>query len=325
MSNRYETISIRLFFNSVSKRPNHPSNMFGEPFSFFSEAQFSSLWNGQPCSFQLGDPSSMPFSTAQHSSSSSSAAIQQQTDYLRSLTEDQTAENFHVNGLGQSTPRQLNMFPDQMGPILEAITRDPTPSIIHGGDSTATTLGSLGMVSGDPSFYVPALTVNGQLCPTEQTIVANAGIITSSRPVTDGDDYPSSYAVTESGVNDLVGISPFNGGTDIDINRYLIPDLEVEFCGLENRVFEKQQSRKDKQARQRIINGKVKFLIRSESQVRNVKAWVRREEKAALLEKDVNGMVELEAIFLRKLNESGSVSAILIKINFSDHQYPLGL
>lgn len=260
----------------------------------------------------------MPFSTAQHSSSSSSssASIPQQTDYLRSLTENPTAEYFHVDGLGQSTPRQLNMSPDQMGSILEVITRDSTAAIFHGGDSTVATIGSLGMTSDDPSTFVQAPTVNGQLCPSEQTIVTNAGIITSSRPLTDGDDFPPSYAVTESGVNDLVGINPFNGGTDIDINRYLIPDLEVEFCDLENRVFEKQQSRKDKQARQRIINGKVKFLIRSESQVRNVKAWVRREENAAKLEKDVNGMVQLEVVFLRKLKDSGSVSSILIQNQF---------
>lgn len=110
---------------------------------------------------------------------------------------------------------------------------------------------------------------------------------------------------------DLAGINPFDAGTEIDIDRYLIadlPDLEVKFCDLENRVFEKQQSRKDKQARQRIINGKVKFLVRSERQVKSVKAWVRREEKAAKLEKDVNGMVSIEAVFLRKLKDCGSVS-----------------
>ena len=139
--------------------------------------------------------------------------------------------------------------------------------------------------------------------------------------MTGGSDYtPASYGVTQSmgdidgcpqqGVSsDLAGINPFDAGTEIDIDRYHIPDLEVKFCDLENRVFEKQQSRKDKKARQRIINGKVKFLVRSERQVKSVKAWVQREENAAKLEKDENGMVSIEVVFLRKLKDSGSVSS----------------
>ena len=103
--------------------------------------------------------------------------------------------------------------------------------------------------------------------------------------------------------DDLAGINPFDTGTEINIQQYLAGhELEVIFCDLENRVFEKQQSRKDKQARQRIINGNVEFLVRSEYAVKNVRAWVRREIEAAELEKDANGMVSIEAVFIRKEN-----------------------
>ena len=107
--------------------------------------------------------------------------------------------------------------------------------------------------------------------------------------------------------SDLAGITPFNSGSKIDIDQYLRPEVEVKFCDLEDRVFEKQQSRKDKKARQRIINGKVKFLVRCERPIKKVKAWVRREENAAKLEKDANGMVEIETDFLRKVKESGHI------------------
>ena len=110
--------------------------------------------------------------------------------------------------------------------------------------------------------------------------------------------------------SDLVGVTPFDSGTEIDIHQYMIHDLEVIFSHLENHVFEKQQSRKDKQARQRITNGKVKFLIRSDHPVKDVRAWVRREIKAAQLEGDTNGMVALETVFLRK-NADNNVSKIL--------------
>lgn len=310
---------------------------------FVTDAECSSLWHGQPSSFSR-DPNSMPFST--HSSPpllDGPTSIQQQTEYLRSFTENATEENFQAEGLGQST--QLSVSPDQMGRILEAITRGqefprsstlisqnsscggifgssnssemwPSSSVPVGDTST-----TFGMASNDPSFLVTP-SINGQFCQSQHMIVTSADIITSSNLVTGGSDYSPSYGVTRSmgdmdgcpqqGVStDLAGINPFDAGTEIDIDRYLIadlPDLEVKFCDLENRVFEKQQSRKDKQARQRIINGKVKFLVRSERQVKSVKAWVRREEKAAKLEKDVNGMVSIEAVFLRKLKDCGSVS-----------------
>lgn len=246
--------------------------------------------------------------------------------------------------LGEST--QLNMSPDQMDRILEAITKGqefpgsststtqnassalfesshssqiwPSSSVLAVGDAPET-FGSLGMPSDDPRSFVPP-SVNGQFRQDQQTIVTSAGIITSSRPATVEGVNSSPYEVTQStgsinccpqqGVsNDLADVDPFNAGAEIDIHRYWIPDLEVKFCDLENRVFEKQQSRKDKQARQRIINGKVKFLVRSERQVKNVNAWVRREEKAATLEKDLNGMVAIAAVFLRKAKDhSESVS-----------------
>ena len=112
-----------------------------------------------------------------------------------------------------------------------------------------------------------------------------------------------------------LGSTPSMLVTEIDIDRYHIPDLEVKFCDLENRVFEKQQSRRHKQARQRIINGKVKFLVRSERQVKSVQAWVRREKKAAELEKDTNGLVSIEVVFLRKLKDSESVSSAFLDVN----------
>lgn len=106
--------------------------------------------------------------------------------------------------------------------------------------------------------------------------------------------------------SDLIGVTPFNAGTEIDIQSYLIQDakVEVDFYDLENRVFEKQQSRKDKQARQRIINGKVKFMVFCDCQLKDVRVWVRRETKAAKLEKDDNGMVPIQAILHRKDNRN---------------------
>ncbi len=278
----------------------------------------------------------MPFSAAQHSLPPlfDEPTVQQQPNYRRRLTEIATAENFHSEALSQST--QINMSSDQKGHILEAITQGqefpgsstssshssssgffesstssemwPSSSVLTVGD-TSVTRGSLRMASSDPSFIV-APTI-GQFCHSQHTIVTSACIITSSKPVTVGGDFSSSYGGTKStgDINDLAGINPFNDGAEIDIDQYLIPDVEVEFCDLENRVFEKQQSRKDKQARQRIINGKVKFLVRSERQVKTVNAWVRREEKAARLEKDVNGMVAIEAVFRGKHKDSGIVSS----------------
>ncbi len=334
--------AIEEFGYSVPKLTKHPCDMFVSNFSFFTEAQSSSSWHGQAGSFLGNNP--MPFSAAQHSSPPlfDEPTVQEQTEYLRSLTENATAENFHSEALSQST--QLNMSPHQLGRMLEAITQGeefpgsststsqnsssgffgtftslemwPSSSVLTVGD-TSVTRGSLGMASSDPSIIV-APTID-QFCHSQHTIVTSAGIITSSKPVTVGGDFSSSSGdrkstgginrCSQQGVsNDLAGINPFNAGTEIDIDRYLIPDVEVEFCDLENRVFEKQYSKQDKQARQRIINGKVKFLVRSERQVKNVKAWVRREEKAARLVKDVNGMVAIEAVFLRKHKDSGIVS-----------------
>lgn len=297
---------------------------------FLTGAHCSSLWHGQHISFS-GDPSLMPFSA--HSSTpllDEPTSLQQQTEYLSSLTENATGGNFQVESLEQST--QLSMSPDQMGRILEVITRGqefPGSSTLTSQNSSSgmwhassvpvgDTSAAVGMTPNDPSFLVTP-SINGQFRQSQHTIVTGTGIITSSNLVTGGSDYTPSYGVTQSigdidgcpqqGVSiDLAGINPFDAGTEIDIDRYHIPDLEVKFCDLENRVFEKQQSRKDKQARQRIINGKVKFLVRSERQVKSVKAWVQREENAAKLEKDENGMVSIEVVFLRKLKDSGNVS-----------------
>lgn len=144
-----------------------------------------------------------------------------------------------------------------------------------------------------------------------QQPVPSAGIISATSDRAGVTAYEATKCVPSSGplVSDLVGVNPFNAGREIDIQQYMIHELEVHFCDLENRVFEKQQSRKDKQARQRIINGKVKFLVRSERPVKNVHAWVRRDVKAATLEKDLNGMVPIEAVFLRKDGDNVSITA----------------
>lgn len=123
-------------------------------------------------------------------------------------------------------------------------------------------------------------------------------------PTTDG--HVCGITSCDQEASDLIGVTPFNAGTEIDIQSYLIQDakVEVDFYDLENRVFEKQQSRKDKQARQRIINGKVKFMVFSDRQVKDVRVWVGRETKAAKLEKDDNGMVPIQAILHRKDNRN---------------------
>lgn len=289
-----------------------------------NEVHCSGIWHGQPNSFS-GDPLSAHSSTPLLDGPTS---LQQQEDYLRSLTENATEDNFQVESLEPSS--QLSMSPDQMGSLLEAITSGqefPGSSTLTSQNSSSgmwhtssvpfgDTSAAFSMISNDPSFLTPS--INGQFCQSQHAIVTGAGIITSSSLVTGGSDYTPSYSVTQSmgdidgcpqqGVSsDLAGINPFNAGTEIDIDRYHIPDLEVKFCDLENRVFEKQQSRKDKKARQRIINGKVRFLVRSERQVKTVQAWVQREEHAAKLEKDENGMVSIEVVFLRKLKDSGSL------------------
>lgn len=325
-------LSLHVTFTSVPKLKEHCCMHVCFDLIFFlflTEVHRSGIWHGQPVSFS-GDPS---FSA--HSSTpllDGPTSLQQQDEYLRSLTENATGGNFQVEGLEQGT--QLSMSPDQMGSVLEAITRGqefPRSSTLTSQNSSSgmwhassvpfgDTSAAFGMISNDPSFLLTP-SINGQFCQSQHTIVTGAGIITSSNVVTGGSDYtPASYGVTQSmgdidgcpqqGVSsDLAGINPFDAGTEIDIDRYHIPDLEVKFCDLENRVFEKQQSRKDKKARQRIINGKVKFLVRSERQVKSVKAWVQREENAAKLEKDENGMVSIEVVFLRKLKDSGSVSS----------------
>lgn len=85
---------------------------------------------------------------------------------------------------------------------------------------------------------------------------------------------------------------------DFDVSDYLPHNLVIEFIDLEKRVFEKQQSRKDKKARQRVIEGKVKIAVSSEENVASLKVWVRREPQAATLCNDKNGDVELTKLTL---------------------------
>lgn len=256
-------------------------------------------------------------------------SVQQQTNYLRNL-----AENIHTEGTGQNVP--LSISPVQVSSILAEITQGQefpchSPTLDYSSGffersgstdvrssssalSIGNTSGSSAMTSSVPRIFGTGSQQDRLPFPYSQ----NAGqIISSSNFLTSDGGGTSPFGFAQSDrirsyprqdvSSDLAGITPFNSGSKIDIDQYLRPDLEVKFCDLEDRVFEKQQSRKDKKARQRIINGKVKFLVRSERPIEKVKAWVRREENAAKLEKDANGMVEIETDFLRKFKESGHI------------------
>ena len=256
-------------------------------------------------------------------------SVQQQTNYLRNL-----AENIHTEGTGQNVP--LSISPVQVSSILAEITQGQefpchSPTLDYSSGffersgstdvrssssalSIGNTSGSSAMTSSVPRIFGTGSQQDRLPFPYSQ----NAGqMISSSNFLTSDGGGTSPFGFAQSDrirsyprqdvSSDLAGITPFNSGSKIDIDQYLRPDLEVKFCDLEDRVFEKQQSRKDKKARQRIINGKVKFLVRSERPIEKVKAWVRREENAAKLEKDTNGMVEIETDFLRKFKESGHI------------------
>ena len=256
-------------------------------------------------------------------------SVQQQTNYLRNL-----AENIHTEGTGQNVP--LSISPVQVSSILAEITQGQefpchSPTLDYSSGffersgstdvrssssalSIGNTSGSSAMTSSVPRIFGTGSQQDRLPFPYSQ----NAGqMISSSNFLTSDGGGTSPFGFAQSDrirsyprqdvSSDLAGITPFNSGSKIDIDQYLRPDLEVKFCDLEDRVFEKQQSRKDKKARQRIINGKVKFLVRSERPIEKVKAWVRREENAAKLEKDANGMVEIETDFLRKFKESGHI------------------
>lgn len=280
----------------------------------FTEPQFSGSMHRQGDSF-LGN--------------NDEVSVQQQTNYLRNL-----AENIHTEGTGQNEP--LSISPVQVSSILAEITQgqefpchsptlDYSSGFFESSGSTdvrssssalsiGNTSGSSAMTSSVPRIFGAGSQQDRPPFPYSQ----NAGqIISSPNFLTSDGGGTSPFGFAQSDrirgyprqdvSSDLAGITPFNSGSKIDIDQYLRPDLEVKFCDLEDRVFEKQQSRKDKKARQRIINGKVKFLVRSERPIEKVKAWVRREENAAKLEKDANGMVEIETDFLRKVKESGHI------------------
>lgn len=253
-------------------------------------------------------------------------SVQQQTNLLRNL-----AENIHTEGTGQNAP------PGQVSSILDEITQgqefpchSPTLDYSSGffessGSTDVRSLSSALSIAGNTSgssamtSSVPRIFGTGSQQDRPPFLYSqNAGqIISSSNFLTSDGGGTSPFGFAQSDrirsyprqdvSSDLAGITPFNSGSKIDIDQYLRPEVEVKFCDLEDRVFEKQQSRKDKKARQRIINGKVKFLVRSERPIKKVKAWVRREENAAKLEKDANGMVEIETDFLRKVKESGHI------------------
>lgn len=257
-------------------------------------------------------------------------SVQQQTNFLRNL-----AENIHTEGTGQNVP--LSISPVPVNSILDEITQgqefpchSPTLDYSSGffessGSTDVRSLSSALSIAGNTSgssamtSSVPRIFGTGSQQDRPPFLYSqNAGqIISSSNFLTSDGGGTSPFGFAQSDrirsypqqdvSSDLAGITPFNSGSKIDIDQYLRPEVEVKFCDLEDRVFEKQQSRKDKKARQRIINGKVKFLVRCERPIKKVKAWVRREENAAKLEKDANGMVEIETDFLRKVKESGHI------------------
>ena len=257
-------------------------------------------------------------------------SVQQQTNFLRNL-----AENIHTEGTGQNVP--LSISPVPVNSILDEITQGQefpchSPTLDYSSGffessgsmdvrSSSSALSIAGNTSGSSAMTssVPRIFGTGSQQDRPPFLYSqNAGqIISSSNFLTSDGGGTSPFGFAQSDrirsypqqdvSSDLAGITPFNSGSKIDIDQYLRPEVEVKFCDLEDRVFEKQQSRKDKKARQRIINGKVKFLVRSERPIKKVKAWVRREENAAKLEKDANGMVEIETDFLRKVKESGQI------------------
>lgn len=241
-------------------------------------------------------------------------SVQQQTNYLRNL-----AENIHTEGSILDEITQGQEFP------CHSPTLDYSSGFFESSGSTdvrssSSALSIAGNTSGSSAMTssVPRIFGTGSQQDRPPFLYSqNAGqIISSSNFLTSDGGGTSPFGFAQSDrirsypgqdvSSDLAGITPFNSGSKIDIDQYLRPEVEVKFCDLEDRVFEKQQSRKDKKARQRIINGKVKFLVRSEREGQ-VKAWVRREENAAKLEKDANGMVEIETDFLRKVKESGHI------------------
>lgn len=257
-------------------------------------------------------------------------SVQQQTNLLRNL-----AENIHTEGTGQNAP--LSISPVPVSSILDEITQGQefpchSPTLDYSSGffessgsmdlrSSSSALSIAGNTSGSSAMTssVPRIFGTGSQQDRPPFLYSqNAGqIISSSNFLTSDGGGTSPFGFAQSDrirsypqqdvSSDLAGITPFNSGSKIDIDQYLRPEVEVKFCDLEDRVFEKQQSRKDKKARQRIINGKVKFLVRCERPIKKVKAWVRREENAAKLEKDANGMVEIETDFLRKVKESGHI------------------
>lgn len=104
----------------------------------------------------------------------------------------------------------------------------------------------------------------------------------------------SDFSTTSEEDNDPLNIEPtIPLDPNFDVHDYL-HSLQVEFIQIKDRIFEKQQSRKDKKARQRIVDGKVKIAVNSDKPIAELRVWVRREPQAATLCNDKNGDVELK-------------------------------
>lgn len=266
----------------------------------FTGAPFQNSTSGRPSWLSGEQSTSRPYpghrSFPPLSGLDEPTSIQRQTEYLRSLRETATDENFPAFDTRSQQTTQIGLSWD---------------SIIGLDSSSSTSLNSSSGYFESSTEMLPSSSVfsfgQGSGLSSGQSETPGSPSHRSQQPSIAGTRMTTTEGhVCDQEVSDLIGVTPFNAGTEIDIQRYLMQDakVEVDFYDLENRVFEKQQSRKDKQARQRIINGKVKFMVFSDRHVKDVRVWVGRETKAAKLEKDDNGMVPIQAILLRKDNRN---------------------
>ncbi|CAH3131630.1 unnamed protein product, partial [Porites lobata] len=70
------------------------------------------------------------------------------------------------------------------------------------------------------------------------------------------------------------------------------PKVKVHFLGLK-KEYEKVQSRVNRQSRQRLADGKVRIMIKTEAQIEHIGVYVERIPMAAALSGDVTGRVPL--------------------------------
>ena len=239
-------------------------------------------------------------------------SVPQQGEFLESLLDYGTRANYSEESRRNKPP---NHSTDETGSVLRAMTGSDSSNTSSGIFCSSSEIASSSSLStedvsvafggssdtssayGKPGVQTPT----GQIIRGPRMVTGGFGDVISLPNVND-------VTSTNSPCIDLAGIEPFDA-EPIDINRYIY-DLEVTFLDLKNRVFEKQQSRKDNKAKQRIVNGKVTFLVRSDRLVRDVRVWVRRELKAAKAINDDNGEVPINADC--EMREGNNVSLFLV-------------